>query len=343
MKLSGIILAILMAVSLPVFVSCEKMSGENESGVATLQLNVGIEDSAQLEETKGVMYGSPNFTSGQTFGLCIVKHGTATPVQSGYGNIKVTCKNNSGNNWEFYNSVTGQTITSLELPVSGGNVDIYAYAPYVSGVSSPFQVPFNFMSNTDYLVAQQNLSVNRNITPTAGATIPVTLTFGHRLSRLHIGINLENYGSNHIVDYIAIKRAKSGTSQLCSDASMDLRSNNSTSSTNVDSIGVSFGTNLDGLTALYENETYFDIFLYQAALAADGDYVLVFCIDGFLHEYPIKRTDVSHDGKGAIFGFVANYTYNFHFTFDNYVHLKGITIQSGWASGGTFNYDLNLH
>lgn len=328
------------AVLLPFFVSCEKTNEEKNSGFARLQLNVGIEGSAQLETTKGEMHDGIIFANGQTFGLCIVLQGGDTPAQPGYGNIKVTCINDSGSAWEFYNSETKTPSSTLELPVSVGAVDIYAYAPYDSTVTSPFAVPFDFTSNTDYLVADG--IKNKTLTP--GATNPVTLIFQHKLSLLHIGICLENPGSDHILNYIKMKTNGDPSIELFSSAVVNLSTNDTTSAKAVSGIQFDFGTDMVGDSLTYNVETVFDMLLYRTDLKErnDGDYLMEFGIDGFSHEYPVQIHDVQHDGGGEDFGFLEGYTYNFHFYISNFVRLKGITIEKGWSPGATYNYDINL-
>jgi len=345
-KLTKILFASLAL--LPLLASCGKAC-LNVSGTSELILNAGIDASGIQSETK-VVYTGTVFRNGQTMGLgiCIHEDGDPTlfePHQPGSGNLKVTCTNNTGTAWSFYNSELKASFTSMYLTSRDDKkkADIYAYAPYMEGVEDMKAIPVDFSKNQDLMVATQNGTAdNRNLDPEAAVQIPVNLSFRHLLSRLRLGFKLENAGSNHLIDSIIVKKTGGKSTRIYSGGELnaiDAEGPGAPAGSfnrldEADSVKVTFGSTSSGDTyGLFSSATsytYFNFLLYPTDYAADDDLTLVFSIDGFLYEYPIKRDDVLHS-DGTTYGFKEGYSYEFKFNFDNYVHLKGITIQSGWT------------
>jgi len=343
--MKGYIKILFAAALLAASLSCQKENGTGRNGGGSvIALRAGIEGGASLSSDTKSAYTGTTFKTGQTLGLCICAHeDTPTvfePHLPGYGNIKVTCTNDTGDAWSFLNEMVGVDLPSLYLTSrsDSAKADIYAYTPYIEGVTNPSAIHVDFSKNQDIMRATENGVSNRNLDPTVNATIPVTLSFVHHLlSRIRFGFKLENDGSNHLLDYITIKKSGSQTTPIYSEGMFNCMVTGSGGivAVEADSVRVTFG----GTDSRYENYglfsnasdyTYFDFMIYPTDYAADDDLTVVFSIDGFRHEYPIKRADLLHS-DGTTYGFKMNYSYDFHFKFDNYVHLQDITVQSGWT------------
>lgn len=328
-------------------VSCNDGLEEFTSSPATVVLDASILDTGTPNtiQTRSA-YSGTTFANGRTMGLCVCKHESGTPSlfephQLGYGNIKVTCTNNSGNAWSFYNSATKATSSFLYLTTrkDSATADVYAYTPYLENLNDMNAIPVDFSKNQDLMWATQNGVGNLDLDPASNAQIPVTLQFQHVLSRIRVGFILENSGSNHVIDYITLKKTGAASTPIYSGGDFSVMTGALTNLVEAQSDSVKI--TLGGTDSRYENYglfnsntaySYFDYLLYPTDYQADDDLTLVFSIDGFRHEYSIKKQDVCHSDN-VTYGFKAGYSYDFQFLFDNYVHLKDITIKPDWTPG----------
>ena len=330
--------AVILLLAVPV--SCVKENAQEGRG-ARLVPEVAISGSHIVSGTRAA-YSGTTFTKDKTLGLSICVHEEGMPAVfepflTGYGNIKATSTDDTGDSWTFYSNAIGVSLSELYLTSRQDRTraDIYAYAPYMDGVSDITAIPVDFSQNQDVMYAVQNGVSNRDIDPEVNAEIPVPLTFRHLLCRLRFGFKLEYAGSNHLMDYITIKKTGAGTTPLYSQGTFNALTG-SISAGQADSVRVKFkGTNTSdhehyGLFSNAGGYTYFDFLLYPTDFAADGDLTVIFTIDDFRHEYVIRREDIKHS-DGVTYGFQPGCSYDFQFQLDNYVHLKGITIQSSWT------------
>lgn len=317
----------------------ENAAGSGSSSSSELIINAAIDNTTLRPETRSA-YSGTVFPYNRNLGLCVcvseaVPPSLFEPHQLGYGNIRVTCTNNSGSAWSYYNSTLNLTLSSLYLTSreDGALVDIYAYTPYMDGVRDIRAIPVDFSKNQDYMWAEQNGVFNRSINPAEGTQIEVPLSFRHTLSRLRLGFKLEYAGSNHLLNYITLRKTGGGTTAIYSSGKFNaLNGTYAQLEEAADSVRIGFGGTsgeTNGLFSKADGYTYFDFLLYPTDYAADYDLTLSFGIDGFRYEYAVKRSDVRHS-DGTTYGFKGGFSYDFQFLLDNYVHLKGISIRSVW-------------
>lgn len=330
MKVKNNILLIISALLLSVFVvSCEKDNRDGVAAEAVLQLNVSIDGFELQSDTKGYYEGSV-FKNGESFGLCIVEHGTETPFHDGYGNIEVIFKSGK---WVY--KIGSNEYDKLTLTSTGKTADVFAYAPYINDpYLKPTTIPVNISDNLDFMYDKDNVaSSHLNINPSSGGNINLPISFYHALSRLCFNIQLENDGSDQLLNYVEIRKKSTGSTSLYSSGTFNAKTN-TFSMNSANSLRVNYP-----VTQLDTAKKAFEMLLYPVTYS-DNSYSIVFGIDGFEYEYVIRSSDLAHGSSVSGTPFSRLYLYTFNFTFDNYVHLNGITIKNGWTTGAAFGYDL---
>lgn len=329
MKRIGYIMPLIAALML--MYGCQEEE-KDVSATARLVLNTSIGSSSQTGTRSA--YSGTKFTTNRTMGMYICVHEEGTPSQFaphqlGYGNLRVTCTNNTGDSWSYYNRTLDATFPNLYLTTRNDDAtaDVYAYTPYMVTATDLNAIDMDFSSNCDYMWAEQNGVSNKGLDPIGKTEVPVTLNFRHILSRLRIGVILEYAGSNHLMEYITLLKSGSKTTPIYKTGKFSAMNGSVSDLVEADSVRITYdsGEN-NGYFSNASDYTYIDFLINPTDFAADNDLTLVMCIDGFRYQYVIKKADVLHS-DGTTYGFKRGYSYDFHFKLDNYVHLKDITIQ----------------
>jgi len=351
--------------------SCTKGLSVTEGG-SEVSLDVAI---APHGETKGIV-NNANFPLYSTMGLFICKHDTAKVPKHfeayipKYNNIRAYQNSNDASNpvWSYTYNGTGTAFSTLYLlrPQTGEPAaDFYAYAPFISNVTKPTSIPFNLQQRYDNLpdlmYAVENAdstSTNRNRTPD-GKPIGISYHFVHKLAWIRCQFYLKNddqsgtlgpgSSSNSqnasTVNSIKIRRKSGAATPLYVSGKF-----NGITGTFEDETGASTLVASDSLTVTYASANIYGSYWYPTFGTkgntyglliypvdyADGDYELVFKIDGKELEttYPIKRDDLKHPAD-TTYGFKEGYRYTFKFTYDNYQHIS----LSGTQIGTDANWD----
>lgn len=299
--------------------------------------------------TRNVVSGS-NFPQNTTMGLFVCRHEEGTPTQfveynSKYNNIYAIQTSSDAANpvWNYKYLGTGSQFSNLFLlrPQTGEQAaDFYAYAPWISGVTNPTSIPFN-LSQNDYrylpdlmYASENNTTTNKNKTP-EGSDIPVYFHFVHKLVWLQVKFYLNNDDGDgslgpsstndsynkSTINSIVLRKKSAGTTALYGSGVFNAITGTFGTTIAADSIKVSYG-----YTFGTKGNNY-NLLLYPTTYLADGDYELVFTIDGKQLEttYPIQLTDVTHTDSSV--GFSEGYRYTFTFTYDNYHHIRLLNTQ----------------
>lgn len=348
-------IAIIIAVTA---VSCTKQTVErrpaSENSV-TVNINTMLEDAAAVETKAGGV--SPFRNS--SIGIFVCDHFdgiSGNPYhEHGYGMNNLEAQNSGS--WSF--KLSGMNLSYPLLVVTAKEdenenvvtADMFAYAPYNAGVTSPECIPFVIADTyrTDYLYAVENASstVNKAIDPTAVDdmgqkidTVNVNFTFRHALANLKINLRVKNPNYNHpdgdnptdltVTDILLTRQNgghlyKGGKLNAITGELYDLQS--------TDRIHV------DTACKLVPTQPSED---YQ-----DDDYLFTFTIDGIeiKTDFKLKREQLRHyDSEGNptdIYGFQAGYEYTLNFVYDNFVRLERVEIGK-WVVDETPLYEIDI-
>lgn len=242
-----------------------------------------------------------------------------------------------------YNESTGTNDTTTY------KMDVYAYAPFQSGVTDLTAIPFtiggSYDAQSDYMYATQNNQTDKNkAIDVTGADQTLELTFAHALAALKIEIANKNTDADNSsqseITSITIKKSKSSQTALMSsgtfnaiDGSISTEGGTSADSVVFTNVGTLIDTGSKG-------EAY--VMLPPTEYKADGDYIVSFTIDD--HPMTLRKDDgVQHVYEYAIpkelfkykdedkYGLRAGYKYTFSFTFDNYIHFTQAYADDKWT------------
>lgn len=236
------------------------------------------------------------------------------------------------------------------------NMDVYAYAPYSSGVSDLTAIPFSIATNTpdssqvDYMYAVENLSSeasNKNIDVSDGGDKNITFSFAHAMTGIKVIITNKNTDNDNTsksqLDVITIKKSANGTTPLYTSGTLNALTGEMKGSKESDSINL---TNIEKwMSPDNDNKAEATILLVPTDYKADGDYLLSLVIDGqrmttrhnetgeeTAYEYALPRELFKYTDSGGTvhYGLRAGYTYTLEFTYDNYIHISNIYVDDTW-------------
>lgn len=251
-------------------------------------------------------------------------------------------------------------------------MDVYAYAPYRSGLSSlsaiPFtisynknnkgyMVPVSLNSQTDYMY---NSATNKDI-EIDGGNKNVKLEFKHVLACIKVVVTNKNYtegatdtdnedksSSVSKITSMALYRNTSNTSPAnlytsgtysAIDGSVSIDESSTTN--NVDTLLWNTSTEIS-----YGTPAEIDILLAPTTYNADYDYILLFTIDNMgMTVHDGKSTGNDADGNRIAYKYEipmsvftdtdsklkSGYIYTLNFTYDNYIHFTGATVDTKWT------------
>ena len=364
-----------LALALTALSGCQREDCRTESNAARAELDIRLSvdggASVSEEQTKSVVTGTTLNESGRTYGIFACVH-EDTPSEyrtydydnaNLYGNIQAWYGyfNSKTDWWYSYESSAGSRFKPLYFMAEdvSRHMDIYAYAPWKSGVTMQSGYQYNLTSLAegdlpDLMYATYEgdggTSTNRDITLVDKATIPVKINFHHALSRIvfHFKLaNAQNTGldGDHALRLwqIRLQRSAASSTPLYTRGTMDLLTGNVTyTGFSQTEQTVNYATSqysTDGISTydIYQDNAWktFNMLVHPTEYLQDGNFSFRFCFNGngpaqiLNYQYEIKRSDLLHD-DGTTCGFQPGYCYHFYFIIDNYIHLRNVVISTDW-------------
>ena len=368
---------LMLAATLIAIPGCQKDDSPVESAAVAraeldVQLSVDGGMSVSEEQTKSVVTGNTLDQSGRTYGIIACEH-EDTPtdykiydadnanlygnIQAWYGNF-----NSKGTGWWYsYESSASSRFNPLYFMAEdvSRHMDIYAYAPWKSGVTIQSGYQYNLTSLAegdlpDLMYAtyegEGGTPTNRDITLVDKATIPLKINFHHALSRIAFHFKLAN-AQNTGLDgqhamrlwQINLQRSAASTTPLYTRGTMDLLTGNVTYAglSQLEQIVTYATENGNSSSALGTYDIYqdnawktFNMLVPPTEYLQDGDFSFRFYFNSssfgqyFIQEYAIQRSYLRH--SDGIYGFQPGYCYHFYFIIDNYIHLQNVLINTDW-------------
>lgn len=288
------------------------------------------------------------------------------PMFNGTNNIQCQCTNSNGTSWRFYNSITKTWLSQqyITKDADGCPIDLYAYAPYVIDAENPIQIPFVLSSNNDLMYAIENINTyggsgvnvcnltdvngnersdipegwkNKKIVPETGKNIIVPLHFRHVLARLRFAFKVMYTGDDgtsgsteHRIDSITIRKTGNKNTQLYASGNFNAITGELSDLVPAEQVtvkGNTFAYNAKYKSFSSKEYTYFDFLLCPTAYQTDGDLEAEIVIDGQLYIFPLTLNAVTHGDSTGYVGFLAGYSYDYYFLYDDVIHLTDICIQ----------------
>ena len=288
------------------------------------------------------------------------------PMLTGTNNIQCQCTNTNGTTWRFFNAITETWLSQqyITKDADGTPADLYAYAPYISEAVSPLQIPFVISCNNDLMYASENANVyggsgvnvcnltddygdgssviqerweNKNIVPETGKNIIIPLHFRHVLARIRFAFKVmytngdgTSGSTEHRIDSISIWKTGNKNTQLYASGNFNAITGELSDLMPTEKVTVTantFAYNAKYKSFSSKEYTYFDFMLCPTAYQTDGDLEAEIVIDGQPYIFPLSQNVVTHgDGTGHV-GFLAGYSYDYYFLYDDVIHLTDICIQ----------------
>lgn len=321
------------ALSLPLLSSCtgEPLSERpGETYRSAIAPEVTIENT--VPATKAPVLGT-SFPNGGTYALWICKGGTYGEFNDRMNNIKATYAS-ADNSWSYaYDGVTGSftniIVRAEEGTESTATLDLYAYAPFISGVSDLESISFTASNQQDLMYALENSTDTNKGKGISDPEIISEFRFHHALSLVEFRLKNKNSGSTINVSQTWIK--SSGATQIYTKGSF----NAVTGEVSGNTPGTVAASVNKSITSTSE---YTSIYMLVIPTECQGDDIIMgFVMNGIggsgsgLNSFSVSREDLKH-GDGATYGFQAGYRYVFNVDIDNYVHLTGVQIDREWTA-----------
>ena len=335
------------AVSVAITLSCSREAPLNECA-APEERRLDVEATVS-PDTRASITGT-DFPKDATMGLFICKSGSYLPHTAGMDNMRATRGETS---WS-YSLSTNLSISTGVLAITTKadcNADVYAYAPWMEGITNLEEIPYDAASQGDLMYAEENASAtaNRDIDPGLDDPYTVRLRFRHALSRIRVGVRLARTGYyDPYMSSLTLRKTSAGTedTRLYSNAVFNAIDGTFEESSLRDTAQLvvniphnySYKTNYITSSVNY---LYNDLLVIPTEVSNDGDLELVLGIEDspLADTYKIQLDDISNDGET---GFKAGCTYTFEFTIDNYLRLvpDSIFISDEWPAGETIEVSI---
>ena len=322
------------ALSLPLLCSCtgEPLSERpGETYRSAIAPEVTIENT--VPATKAPVLGT-SFPNGGTYALWICNGGTFTEFNERTNNIKATYAS-ADDSWSYaYDGVTGSftniIVRKEEGTESTATLDLYAYAPFISGTKDLTAIAFTASGQQDLMYALENNTDTNKGKQLSGQAISSVFRFHHALSLVEFRVKNKNSGSTINVSQSWIK--SSGATQIYTKGSFNAVTGEVTGNTpGAVAVTVSPTKNITSTS------DYTSIYMLVIPTECQGDDLTMgFTMDAVggsdsgLNSFSVSRDDLKH-GDGT-YGFRAGYRYVFNVDIDNYVHLTGVRIDSEWTT-----------
>lgn len=266
-----------IATSLLSFSSCNEDYVVNQEGgePAAAQLSV----TTDIEVASRSVIGKPinNFASGDEIGLYVSNgSGVNSPYNGVAGNKNVRS--------------TFTTVWKQATPVylSSAMATIYAYYPWSNLGTDGTAIDIDHTSQTDFMYAAPVTNIN-NRQPKAA------ITMKHALSLVQFDFKKENYTGIGSLTAITIAN-KAGGSSLVSQGKLNLANGIITKGSSKEP--VTRATNLPQTIGTWTEATYPKMLVIPtSALAAAGDIVISFTVDGQVYKWNVPEGTAWEQGK----------------------------------------------
>ena len=299
--------------------------GVTPSRTRVLELDVSVR-----QDTRAAITGT-DFPKDATIGLSVCKTGDYEPHTKGMDNIRAT-RTESGWNYSLSTNLNISTDVLAITSKAECNADVYAYAPWIEGVTNLEAIPYDAASQGDLMYAEENASgdANRNISPdpqtgdpAVDDSYPVHLRFRHALSLVRVGVRLANTGYRApYMSYLTLRRTSgSVATRLYSGVTFNAISGTFTGGTYTETDEVTATVSNTYITST-TSYLYTNLLVIPTEVDASGELELLLGIDGcpLKDTYKIRLEDLDDlDGGGK--GFRSGRSYTFLFTIDNYLRL----------------------
>ena len=183
-NLKKIVIGSLIAAA--IFTSCRgHETPEGEGTLITLSSRLNMHSKSTLQDVQ--------IEEGQKVGLLVTKAGS--PETMLYVNEELTA-DGDGN---FACS------TPMYYPITGDNVDMYAYHPYTGGIATSFEIQADQTSESNYLNSDLLFASVSDIAKSSSA---VQMAFNHKLSKVNftikegVGMDLSNLSNVEILNVL---------------------------------------------------------------------------------------------------------------------------------------------
>ena len=330
------------ALSLLMLSSC---TGEPLSGLSVETDRTAIAPEVTIENTvpatKAPVLGT-SFPDGGTYALWICNGGTFTEFNERTNNMKATYAS-ADNSWSYAYDGIASSFTNIivrkdEDEEATATLDLYAYAPFISGTKDLSAIAFTASDQQDLMYALENNNDTNKGKQLSGQAIISVFRFHHALSLVEFRVKNKNSGSTINVSNIWIK--SSGATQIYTKGSFNAVTGAITGNTpgavtlgvNPNSSGTPQGINITSTSDCTS------IYMLVIPTECQGDDLTMgFTMDAVggpdsgLNSFPVSRDDLKH-GDGVTYGFRAGYRYVFNVDIDNYVHLTGVQIDREWTA-----------
>ena len=344
-----------MAVLLVAAPACTKQPAGEQGAVVDVRLAVN-----GAPGTKGVITGTdfPNW-NGQandptgTFGIFSCVH---EDVPSEYAAHKPATYNMRGykaGSTLRYNYVATSGSGALEGEYSSRfflaqrqdnkTADLYAYAPWTADAwtSGPKAIPFETVKQWDWMYAVENTrpyltpidandQENSDLDP-AGTDLKAAFYFRHMMARLDFKFHLKNAPTVYDISLVSVTRSDgahlyaSGTFNAITGQLENL----------VESDSISPSVAFVRVNTTNENLYVIRVLLVPETFESNEKLTFLFRANGengqLLQPFVLTRDRVAH-GDGVTYGLQPGYTYNYHFTLDNYVFFDGFSVDTEWTT-----------
>jgi len=352
------------AVLMVVVSACTKQPADAvQEGVVDIRVAVGDTPG----QTKGIVTGTdfPNWNGQEndptgTFGIFSCVHEDIPSEYLAHKPAAYNARGYKAGSTLRYHYVASPTDGKLDAEYTSRFIlaqrkdnktaDLYAYAPWTQDAwaSGPTAIPFQTIKQWDWMYAIENDRPyltpidaqdreNSDLDPT-GADLKAAFYFRHAMARLDFRFHLQNAPTVYDISLMSITRSDgahlyaSGTFNAITGALENLVETDSLSPA-VASVRIN-STGEFVIRVLLVPETFGSAekltFLFQAN-GANGQ---------LLQPFVLTRDRVAH-GDGVTYGLQAGYTYNYHFTLDNYVFFDGFSVDTDWTT--PTNPDDNLN
>ena len=330
---------VLFIAFMALIVSCVKHDTDS-APASKLKIVAEIDPSAVSK----AVHDESRFDEGNTLGL-FVYHSETERVESPatmtefvlsgerYRNVLAVHSGEGDNSWMFQYEDALSSFEDMYLLIPSDQVSglaILAYAPYADDVLSIKEIPFTLGGRsekmTDLMWAQPG--ENYKVVPD-GSDQKVRLVFRHALSMLKIGFRTSDAKSVKKVTGITVRKKGGGDTPLLASGKFDATDGSINNPAGVQNLKYDYSGESYKFGGSADSYVYVPVLICPQVYKTDGDYELIFEIDGEILDssYKIRVSDV--DG-----GFQPGMTYTLTFTIDDFVKFDGASVGNVWGELG---------
>ena len=284
-----------------------------------------------------------SFPNNSSYGLFVCRHEDGVPTifqnsTAGNNNMRALVEVIAApptTTWRYsYSNMLNTSFETVYINDKDYTTDFYAYAPWITGVTRPDQIPYVFTQQYDLMYATQNGTSNRGVF-SDGTTKTVSFTFRHALACLRFELKKKYSGDVVGIGYARLRKTANAGAQ-----------------TNLYSTGTfnAMDGTFSGLNAVNEltydfadfnipdNPAYgaFETLVVPSQDIDDKGLEVQFYsnVTSETMKLTIGRDHTKYydDALGDYcYGFRAGKIYTFRITLDNYLKLDNVTVTDSWT------------